>query len=147
LNEKRFLLSRDWKETMSNNLILSSNESPIQQPYDKYWDSPMTRREAQRLFMKLASNDNELMGMADTVAILINFICEKKLGIVDRTEVDAYVTMKTEQLKAVRAAMKAAADRGENPEQVQDQTQPTPQTAADAQQSAQGQATDAQSNS
>jgi hypothetical protein len=117
-----------------SNLILSS-DSPITQPYDKYWDAPMTRREAHKLFMKLASNDNELMGMADTAAILINFICEKKLGIVDRTEVDAYVLVKTEQLKAQRAALKAAVARGENP---------TPPNEESPQQ---GQATDAQPNS
>lgn len=100
---------------MSN--LVDPNESPIQPAFDPYWDKPMTRREAHRLFMKLASNDNELMGMCDTAAILINFICEKKLGITDRKEVDAYILMKTEQLKAQRAAMKAAADRGEDPEQ------------------------------
>jgi hypothetical protein len=116
-----------------SNLILSSTDSPIAQPYDKYWDAPMTRREAHRLFMKLASNDNELMGMADTAAILINFICEKKLGIVDRAEVDAYVAFKTEQLKAQREALK------NRQSEAQPETQPV--------EAAQGQATDAQSNS
>ena len=101
---------------MSSSLIINPNENPIQPAFDPYWDKPMTRREAHKLFLKLASNDNELMGMADTAAILINFICEKKLGIVDRTEVDAYVLVKTEQLKAKRAEMKAAAARGEDPE-------------------------------
>jgi hypothetical protein len=101
-----------------SNLILSAKDSPIQPAHDPYWDKPMTRREAHTLFMKLASNDNELTGMADTAAVLINFICEKKLGIVDRSEVDAYVLVKTEQLKAQRAAMKAALARGENPEEV-----------------------------
>ena len=100
-----------------SNLILSAKGSPIQPAHDPYWDKPMTRREAHTLFMKLAANDNELTGMADTAAVLINFICEKKLGIVDRSEVDAYVLVKTEQLKAQRAAMKAALDRGENPEE------------------------------
>jgi hypothetical protein len=100
---------------MSNHLVIPG-DSPIKPAHDPYWDKPMTRREAHTLFMKLASNDNELMGMADTAAILINFICEKKLGIVDRSEVDLYVTAKTEQLKAQRAAMKAAAACGEDPE-------------------------------
>ena len=95
--------------------ILSSTASPVAPAYDKYWDAPMTRREAQVLFMKLASNDNELMGMADTAAILLNFICEKKLGIVDRTEVEAYVAMKHEQLRAQREQMKKGIDS--NPEQ------------------------------
>lgn len=87
--------------------LLTANAAPqVQQPYDKYWDSPMTRREARVLFNKLASNDSELMGMADTAAILINFICEK-LGVKDRSEVDSYVARKTEQLKAQRSEMKA----------------------------------------
>ena len=60
-----------------SNLIVGA-DSPIQHPYDKYWDAPMTRREAHALFMKLASNDNELTGMADTAALLLNFILEKK---------------------------------------------------------------------
>ena len=98
-----------------SSLILDAN-SPIQPAYDPYWDKPMSRREAHRLFMKLAANDSELMGMADTAAILINFICEKKLGIVDRAEVDQYVALKTEQLNAQREAMKAAAARGEDTE-------------------------------
>lgn len=88
--------------------LVNPNDSVIQPSYDKYWDAPMTRREARVLFNKLALNDNELMGMADTAAILINFICEMKLGIKDRSEVDTYVAMKTEQLKAQRAAMKEA---------------------------------------
>lgn len=96
--------------------ILSSPSSPVAPAYDKYWDAPMTRREAQILFRKLASNDSELMGMADTAACLINFICEKKLGITDRTEVDAYVALKFEQLQAQREQMKAALARGEDPD-------------------------------
>lgn len=93
-----------------SSLILNANDSPVQQPYDKYWDAPMTRREAHTLFMKLASNDNELMGMADTAALLLNFICEKKLGITDRVEIDTYVEVKKAQLTAQREAMKAEAD-------------------------------------
>jgi hypothetical protein len=87
-----------------SNLIIEN--SPIQPAFDQYWDKPMTRREAHKLFMKLASNDSELMGMADTAALLINFICEKKLGIIDRTEVDAYVELKKAQLAAERERLK-----------------------------------------
>jgi len=90
-----------------SSIILNANDSPIQQPYDKYWDAPMTRREAHRLFMKLASNDSELMGMADTAALLLNFILEKKLVIVDRKEIDDYVELKKKQLAAQREQMKA----------------------------------------
>jgi hypothetical protein len=85
-----------------------SSDSPIQQPYDKYWDAPMSRREAHTLFMKLASNDNELMGMADTAALLLNFILEKKLGITDRQEIDVYVEVKKAQVQAQREAMNNA---------------------------------------
>lgn len=88
-------------------LILDPSESPIKPAFDPYWDKPMTRREAQFLFLKLAGNDNELMGMADTAAVLINFICEVKLGIKDRSEVDTYVANKMVQLKAQREQMKA----------------------------------------
>jgi hypothetical protein len=73
----------------------------------------MSRREAHRLFLKLASNDSELMGMADTAALLLNFICEKKLGITDRIEIDAYVEVKKAQLAAQRAAMKDAENQGQ----------------------------------
>jgi len=90
-----------------SSLLIDPNESPIQRPYDKYWDAPMTRREAQTLFMKLATNDNELMGMADTAALLLNFILEKKLAIVDRKEIDDYVEVKKAQVAAQREAMKA----------------------------------------
>ena len=92
-----------------SNLIVGA-DSPIQRPYDKYWDAPMTRREAHALFMKLASNDNELMGMADTAALLLNFILEKKLVITDRKEVDDYVELKKAQLAAEREQMKKGED-------------------------------------
>lgn len=92
-----------------SNLIVGEN-SPIERPYDKYWDAPMTRREAHTLFMKLASNDSELTGMCDTAALLLNFILEKKLGITDRKEIDDYVEVKKAQMMAQREAMKAQAD-------------------------------------
>ena len=94
--------------------ILSSTASPVAPAYDKYWDAPMSRREAQTLFMKLASNDSELMGMADTAALLINFICEKKLGITDRKEVDDYVEVKKAQVAAEREAMLKAAQNAQS---------------------------------
>lgn len=96
---------------MSN--LIVTGDSPVQPAFDQYWDKPMTRREAHKLFMKLASNDSELMGMADTAALLINFICEKKLGIVDRTEVDAYVELKKAQLLAEREQLKSEANNAQ----------------------------------
>jgi hypothetical protein len=97
----------DHRRCRMSNLIDPSN-SPIQQPYDKYWDEPMSRREAHRLFMKLAANDSELTGMADTAALLLNFIFEKKLGISDRKEIDDYVEVKKAQVEAQREAMRKA---------------------------------------
>lgn len=93
-----------------SNLIIDANDSPIQPAFDPYWDKPMSRREAHKLFMRLAANDNELMGMADTAALLLNFILEKKLVIVDRKEVDDYVEMKKAQMAAQRAQMKKDSD-------------------------------------
>ena len=61
----------------ASNLILNANDSPVQPAFDPYWDKPMSRREAHRLFMKLASNDSELTGMADTAALLLNFILKR----------------------------------------------------------------------
>src|ERR1700678_1409635 len=105
-------------------LILAPTESPIQQPFDKYLDSPMVRREALTLFRKLAFNDSELMGMSDTAALMLNFIFEKKLGantpealVALRQEIDAYVEVKKAQLQEMRDKMKAAAEAGvENPD-------------------------------
>ena len=53
---------------------------------------------------------NELMGMADTAALLLNFILEKKLGITDRKEIDDYVEVKKAQLAAQREQMKKDSD-------------------------------------
>jgi hypothetical protein len=84
----------------------------LQQPYDKFWDEPgqLTRRELQKLFNKLAANDSELMGMADTAALLINYILERKLGVTDREDIDIYVEAKKLQLVETRAKMKTAAE-------------------------------------
>jgi hypothetical protein len=97
---------------MSN---IISPDSPVQPAFDPYWDKPMSRREAHRLFMKLASNDNELMGMCDTAALVLNFICEKKLGITDRTELDDYVKVKSAQVEAQREAMNKEATQNAQP--------------------------------
>ena len=89
------------------------NDSPlVQQPHDPYWDGPLTRREAQRMINKLSANDSELMGMADTCALLINFICEVQLKV-KREDVEVYVEAKKLQLSEARARMKAAAEAQE----------------------------------
>lgn len=88
----------------------------IKQPYDKYLDAPsqITRRELQTLFNKLAANDSELMGMADTAALLLNYILERKLGVTDREDIDIYVEAKKLQLDEARARMKAEQAAWEN---------------------------------
>ena len=86
-----------------------SDSGLIQQPFDKYWDAPLTRREAQRMANKLAANDSELLGMADTAALILNFLCEVKLKV-SREEIEIYVEAKKLQLAEARAKMKAAAE-------------------------------------
>lgn len=81
----------------------------IDKPFDKYWDNPPSRRELQKAINKLSSNDAELMAMADTASILLNYICEMKLHITSREEIDIYVEAKKLQLDEARAKMKAAA--------------------------------------
>lgn len=83
--------------------------SLVEQPFDKYWDAPLTRREAQRMINKLASNDSELMGMCDTAALIINFLCEVKLKT-SREEMEVYVEAKKLQIAEARAKMKAEQD-------------------------------------
>ena len=73
----------------------------VKEPFDKYWDGPLSRREAQRAFNKLGSNDAELMGMVDTNCLVVNYICE--LLKITRKDLDDFV----EQKKAEMAAMKA----------------------------------------
>jgi hypothetical protein len=83
-------------------------DSPlVQQPYDKFWDGSPSRREMQKVFNKLATNDSELMGMADTAALLINYILERKLGVTNREDIDIYVEAKKLQLAEAREKMKA----------------------------------------
>jgi hypothetical protein len=61
----------------------------------------------------LAFNDAELIGMADTAAILLNFLCEQLN--VKREEVDAYVERKKAELATLRANMKAQEAGNERP--------------------------------
>ena len=86
----------------------------VQQPYDKYWDEPPTRREMQRAINKLSQNDSELMGMADTAALILNFLCEAHLHI-KREDIEIYVEAKKLQLAEARAKMKAEAETSAPP--------------------------------
>ena len=85
-----------------SNLIHGSDL--VEQPYDKYWDGQPTRRELQKAFNKLGSNDAELMAMVDTNCLVVNYLCEK-LGVT-REDLEVYVAKQ----KAALAAMKAAAE-------------------------------------
>ncbi len=88
-------------------------DSPlVQAPYEKFWDEPaqITRRELQKLFNKLGSNDAELMGMFDTVFIVTNLLCEK--AGVTRKELDEFVeTKKTEMAAFKEAQNKSSEDK------------------------------------
>jgi hypothetical protein len=68
----------------------------------------------QKVFNKLASNDSELMGMADTAALILNFLCEVKLKV-SREEIEVYVEAKKLQLEEARAKLKAAEAPSEQP--------------------------------
>jgi hypothetical protein len=85
----------------------------LQHPHDPYWDGFLTRREAQRMVNKLSSNDSELMGMCDTAALVLNFLCEAKLKV-DREEIEVYVEAKKLQMAEARAKMKAEAEAQKN---------------------------------
>ena len=78
----------------------------VQQPYDKFWDSPPTRRELQRALNKMSANESELAGMADTAALVLNYICEVHLKV-KKEDIDVYVEAKKLQLAETRAKMKA----------------------------------------
>ena len=86
-----------------------TTHSLVDQPFDKYWDTPPTRREMQRAINKLAANDSELMGMADTAALIINFLCEVKLKT-NREEIEIYVEAKKLQIAEARSKLKAEQD-------------------------------------
>ena len=85
----------------------------VQQPYDKFWDSPPTRRELQRALNKMSANESELAGMADTAALVLNYICEVHLKV-KKEDIDVYVEAKKLQLAETRAKMKAAQEAQKN---------------------------------
>lgn len=86
----------------------------VKQPFDKYWDNPPTRRELQRALNKMSANDSELAGMADTAALVLNYICEVHLKV-KKEDIDVYVEAKKLQLAEARAKMKAAEAPSEQP--------------------------------
>lgn len=80
-------------------------------PHDKFWDAPPTRRQLQGAFNKLGKNDAELMAMADTAAIVLNFLCDK-LGV-QKPDIDAYVETKKAELEVLRSIAKQEAESAE----------------------------------
>jgi ABC-type phosphate transport system auxiliary subunit len=74
----------------------------VEHPHDQYWDGKPTRRELQKAFNKLGSNDAELMAMVDTNCLVVNYLCEK-LGVT-REDLEVYVAKQKEALAAMKAA-------------------------------------------
>ena len=90
--------------------IITSENGLVSQPYDKYWDAPLTRREAQRAVDHLAENDTVLNMRADTSHIVINLICEK-LNIT-KAEIETYVARKKAEMAMVQTARQAQEPEG-----------------------------------
>ena len=86
---------------MSNRLIIDPSDSPIQPAFDPYWDNSPTRRELQKAFNKLGSNDSEIMLMIDTNCLVVNCICER-LGVT-RAEIEEYVAKKSAEVNSLKA--------------------------------------------
>jgi len=76
----------------------------LSKPFDKFWDVPPTRREMQTAFNKLSQNQSELMGMCDTAALIINYLCEVALKV-KREDIEIFVEAKKLQLKEMREKM------------------------------------------
>ena len=81
--------------------------------FDRFLDTPPTRREMQKAFNKMGNNDAELFAMIDTQALVGNFLCEK-LGVT-REELDAYVEKKAAEVKALQEAQKPQETANEQP--------------------------------
>lgn len=107
-----------------SNLILGPNDSPIQRPKDPYWDGPITRYEVQKAVNVLAMTDNELSNRAETVFIVVNFLCEK--FNVTPGEIQAYVDkQKAAMVAAQEAALAAALEAKEKAEEAANVTEAT----------------------
>jgi hypothetical protein len=107
---------------MSSRLITpgEATQSLIDPAYDKYLDSPPTRRELQATFAKIADALNMLMDGLDTQALVGNFLCDKQN--VTRDEINVYVAKVAEGVKAQQTAFEAAqkAQQGQPAQAVSD---------------------------
>jgi len=74
--------------------------------YDRHMDEAPTRRELQRAFNKMGTNDSELMLMVDNLNLVVNLLCEKLN--VTKGEIDVYVEKKAAEMNAFVEAQKAA---------------------------------------
>ena len=74
--------------------------------YDRHMDGAPTRRELQRAFNKMGTNDSELMLMVDNLNLVVNLLCEKLN--VTKGEIDVYVEKKAAEVNAFVEAQKAA---------------------------------------
>ena len=74
--------------------------------YDSYLDGSPSRRELQRAFNKMGTNDSELMLMVDNLNLVVNLLCEKLN--VTKGEIDVYVEKKAAEMNAFVEAQKAA---------------------------------------
>ena len=78
----------------------------IQPAFDKFWDTPPTRRELQKAFNKIGLNQDTMFGMIDTQALVGNFLCET-LGVT-RGQLDAYVAKKSEEVRLAKETQEKA---------------------------------------
>jgi len=77
--------------------------------YDRHMDGAPTRREMQKAFNKMGTNDSELMLMVDNLNLVVNLLCEKLN--VTKGEIEVYVTKKAKEMNAfVEAQTKAATE-------------------------------------
>ena len=74
--------------------------------YDRHMDGAPTRRELQRAFNKMGTNDSELMLMVDNLNLVVNLLCEKLN--VTKGEIDVYVEKKAAEMNAFVESQKAA---------------------------------------
>lgn len=99
-----------------NNLIIDPNEKKLIDPaYDKYMDSPATRRELQAMINHFAGHLDQIYPTLDTQHIVINFLAEEKLNVT-KGELLAYVEKKRHEMEEL------AKNRAEDTEAASEQS-------------------------
>ena len=97
---------------MEGSKIITQADQLIDPVYDKYLDSPPTRRELQAVFSKIGINQTQLWESVDTQALVGNFLCDKLN--VTRGELDAYVAKKAAELATKNSATGSTPDEAQN---------------------------------